>query len=309
MSDVLTEDINKTEIGTPDAGEATQMVISPQAEATQMGASVECPVCHTANAPGETWCMDCGFLLGSEPVAIGEMPEIQAEVKLVTADGTREFALKPGANVVGRENADVLLAHNTVSRKHAVVTVEENGVFVEDCGSTNGTSVDGHKIEPGERVQVKNGTEVVFGNSALKFDFPDAECAEKEAEALKSDAEEEEIEQDQPITEVEAGGEPVEPKPEPVARLVSKDGSLSFAIKPGVNTIGRRDGANDIVIPDPYCSGRHADLTAEDERLILTDLGSTNGTLVNGVKLEHNAPKELNPGDEITFGQVAFTIA
>jgi len=311
MSDVLTEDINKTEIGIPDADEATQMVM---AEATQMGASIECPVCHTGNAPGETWCMDCGFLLGSEPVVVGEMPEAPSSAKLVMADGTREFFLKPGANIVGRENADVLLSHNTISRKHAIVTVEEGGVFVEDSGSTNGTAVDGQKLQPGERVQVKNGTEVLFGNAALRFHIPETEAPEEEESEVETmdlfEAGEVAAVEEQPETgaQPEAIEEPAERELEPVARLVSKDGSLTFPIKPGANTIGRREGANDIVMPDAYCSGRHADLTAEEGRFTLTDLGSTNGTLVNGAKLEPNAPREVVLGDEITFGQTVFTI-
>lgn len=311
MTDVLTEDINKTQIGIPNEGEATQMVVSPQAEATQMGVSVDCPVCHTANAPGETWCTDCGFLLASEPVAVGEMPEAGRGAKLVTSDGTRECPLKAGANVVGREDADVLLAHNTVSRKHAVISFEESGVFVEDCGSTNGTTVDGQKIEPGERAQVKDGTEVLFGNYALRFVMPESLCVEEVAEAEVETPEEVEEAEEQPELELgleQPEVEAIEAEPEPMARLVSKDGNLAFAIKAGVNTIGRREGANDIVIPDPYCSGRHADMSAEEGRFTLTDLGSTNGTLVNGVKLEANAPKDVIPGDQITFGQMAFTI-
>jgi pSer/pThr/pTyr-binding forkhead associated (FHA) protein len=62
------------------------------------------------------------------------------------------------------------------------------------------------------------------------------------------------------------------------------------------------------MVPDPYCSGRHADLVAEDDKLVLTDVGSTNGTFVNGVRLEPNVPREVAAGDEITFGQTAFTV-
>jgi len=61
-------------------------------------------------------------------------------------------------------------------------------------------------------------------------------------------------------------------------------------------------------MPDPYCSGRHADLTFADGKFTLTDVGSTNGTLVNGVKLEIDAPREVQEGDEITLGRTVFRL-
>jgi pSer/pThr/pTyr-binding forkhead associated (FHA) protein len=100
-----------------------------------------------------------------------------------------------------------------------------------------------------------------------------------------------------------------EQEPSGIGKLVSKDGAYAFPIKDGVNTIGRRAGDNDIVIPDPYCSGKHAELTAQGGVFTITDLGSTNGTQVNGVRLEPNDPRVLQPADEITLGQIVFTIA
>jgi pSer/pThr/pTyr-binding forkhead associated (FHA) protein len=90
--------------------------------------------------------------------------------------------------------------------------------------------------------------------------------------------------------------------------LVSKDGAYSFDIHAGTNTVGRRETDNDIVIPDPYCSGRHADLAFAEGKFTLTDVGSTNGTFVNGVKLDANAPRDLVEGDEITLGRTVFAI-
>src|SRR5205807_331407 len=49
------------------------------------------------------------------------------------------------------------------------------------------------------------------------------------------------------------------------------------------NAIGR-DAGNDIAVPDEAASARHAVLEQRDEEWWIEDLGSTNGTLVNGVK-------------------------
>ena len=86
------------------------------------------------------------------------------------------------------------------------------------------------------------------------------------------------------------------------AKLVVLDGSgqprehISIA-RPPV-TIGRMS-TNDVVLSDPNVSRRHAELRHEDGRWVLVDLGSTNGTTVNG-KLARS--HTLNPGDRLRFG-------
>jgi hypothetical protein len=63
-------------------------------------------------------------------------------------------------------------------------------------------------------------------------------------------------------------------------------------------TVGRLS-SNDVVLSDPNVSRRHAELRLNDGRWVLTDLGSTNGTLVNG-KLAREHP--LSDGDRLSFG-------
>jgi pSer/pThr/pTyr-binding forkhead associated (FHA) protein len=62
-----------------------------------------------------------------------------------------------------------------------------------------------------------------------------------------------------------------------------------------------RDLNNDIVINDPEISRRHSRLYAQGNGFVLEDLGSTNGTFVNGQRLL--GPYVLRPGDTITFGE------
>jgi hypothetical protein len=63
-------------------------------------------------------------------------------------------------------------------------------------------------------------------------------------------------------------------------------------------TIGRLS-SNDVVLSDPNVSRRHAELQVNGGRWVVTDLGSTNGTLVNG-KLAREHP--LKNGDRLSFG-------
>lgn len=72
----------------------------------------------------------------------------------------------------------------------------------------------------------------------------------------------------------------------------------------GELTLGRF-GDNVIVIQDGYCSGRHARVWRERGRCYIQDLGSTNGTLVNGHRLK-DQPVALSPGAEVRIGETAF---
>jgi FHA domain-containing protein len=71
------------------------------------------------------------------------------------------------------------------------------------------------------------------------------------------------------------------------------------------NAIGR-DAGNDIPLPDEAASARHAKLDVEDGEWWIEDLGSTNGTLVNGVRITKR--EKLRAGDEIAIGRVALRL-
>lgn len=71
------------------------------------------------------------------------------------------------------------------------------------------------------------------------------------------------------------------------------------------NAIGR-DAGNDIALPDEAASARHATLALEDGDWWIEDLGSTNGTLVNGTRITKR--ERLRPGDEIAIGRVALRL-
>ncbi len=85
-------------------------------------------------------------------------------------------------------------------------------------------------------------------------------------------------------------------------RLVVRAGGVigtAYALESAEIHIGR-DAQNDIVIAEADISRRHARLTRQGDGYILEDLGSTNGTFVNGQRL--SAPYALRPGDEVRLG-------
>jgi hypothetical protein len=86
------------------------------------------------------------------------------------------------------------------------------------------------------------------------------------------------------------------------ARLVSNDGR-TYPLSVGSTVIGRGDQAN-LRLPDVGISRRHARLDFDGGQVVLTDLGSTNGTSVNGQRVSAVA---LNPGDMIQLGTTTLT--
>ncbi len=62
-----------------------------------------------------------------------------------------------------------------------------------------------------------------------------------------------------------------------------------------------RDTNNSIIINDPEVSRKHAKLTLQISTYTILDLGSTNGTFINGQRI--TASQELKPGDTVTLGE------
>ena len=76
----------------------------------------------------------------------------------------------------------------------------------------------------------------------------------------------------------------------------------------GPVVIGRgRSPSSDVVIDEPYVSSTHARLALQGPALVLEDLGSTNGTLVNGHVIEQ--PVTLREGDEVQVGDTIMRVS
>ncbi len=86
-------------------------------------------------------------------------------------------------------------------------------------------------------------------------------------------------------------------------QLIMRSGptpGAAFTLEGDQLTIGR-DSTNEIVINDAEVSRRHARLTFQGGKYVLEDLGSTNGTFVNGQRL--SGPRVLKAGEVVSFGE------
>lgn len=87
-------------------------------------------------------------------------------------------------------------------------------------------------------------------------------------------------------------------------RLVGASGS--FELLEGVHVIGREAGLTIPLVGEATVSRRHAEIVRQGDAIVLRDLGSTNGTFVNGTRIATD--QALRRGDAVQFGSVTFRI-
>ena len=255
--------------------------------------------------------------------------------RLVSLTDGREYAIGAGRAVIGRDaECDVVIESKSVSRKHAEIMGTDKGYLLVDL-STNGTYVNGEKIA-GQKVLARADV-IRVGDADLRFyadppkgGQPAAPQAPAAAPAPAAPV---------PPKASDPGGpratmpnptpKPAPPGPQPApaapARLNdTMHGTPAAAAPPGplasilvrsgtkkgqriqirvpVVNIGRAE-YNDIVLPEESVSTQHAKLQRRDGIWILIDLGSTNGTFVDGERIEGETP--LAPGSTVRFGDAS----
>jgi hypothetical protein len=79
-----------------------------------------------------------------------------------------------------------------------------------------------------------------------------------------------------------------------------------FTLQPET-TLGAKPGA-DLILGDPYISGKHARLRWDGVGWWIEDLGSRNGTFLNGSQVPPNTPQSVSPGAWIQVGGMSLTL-
>ncbi len=112
---------------------------------------------------------------GTEPVPVTSLLAGAFRYALIIERGPRAgltYVLGDGTTIAGRtEDVGIFLGDVTVSRHHARFTVDEEGLSVEDLGSTNGTYVN---LERLDKARLNAGDEVIIGKFHLVVAVGDA---------------------------------------------------------------------------------------------------------------------------------------
>jgi pSer/pThr/pTyr-binding forkhead associated (FHA) protein len=261
---------------------------------------VVCPVCQLKNPDAETFCAECGFLLTSKLEDFAALPssdDLASYPHLEDASG-RNYPLRPGVNTLGRENTDILIVDRSVSRYHGMIVYdEERNIFsVEDTGSTNGSQVNGEPLGTHNPRPIRPGDNLTFGNIALRFVAGGSGAVN---------------------ATVPESLEPVETTLPNASKLISSDplgrllllrgnGPREVLLEPGVTTIGRTADNKVCLNDDKYVSGHHAKIEADGDLFLLLDVGSTNGTFLNGLRMTTNTAIAISDSDEVLIGGLLF---
>lgn len=211
-----------------------------------------------------------------------QRPGVPTAPELVLETDRGFTRMSPGRDYhVGRDPlCEICLDDARVSWHHAVLRPKGDHWMVEDEGSTNGTWADGHRIR---EWAVGPGTELRFGSAE---DGPRAVLAG--APAASADV--------RPSRVSHPGLTGTFRQPTTVRPLLAR-----AAVR-----IGRAPD-NDLVIDDLIVSRHHAELRALADRTYeIADVGSHNGTYLNGARVDRASP--LAEGDIVGIGHSAFCL-
>ncbi|GBD85629.1 glycogen accumulation regulator GarA [bacterium BMS3Abin02] len=140
---------------------------------------MHCPSCHAEIPNDAAQCPVCGISIEHEPT-ITFVPEMAASVSeaeeatlsggyiLLVKRGPRAgmgWVLQQGTTTVGRHpDSAIFLDDITVSRHHCRLILDRTDLTVEDSGSTNGTYVNGERVD---RAALETGDELIVGKFHL----------------------------------------------------------------------------------------------------------------------------------------------
>jgi pSer/pThr/pTyr-binding forkhead associated (FHA) protein len=249
-----------------------------------------CKECGNPIQPGFRFCGTCGAkvdLPAAKPahgerrtMFFGAMQAARAKLVLIKGDGLDgiSFTLAGQDHIAGRTEGPLLFQDDPfLSPRHANFYYKDGKLVVRDEGSANGIFVRIRTAMP-----LVAGDRFLVGEQVMRVEPTPPETA-----GLGPDAD---------GTYVFAS-----PRRASRVRLVQllRGGDIGLIFRAAGDTISLGRDGNDINFPDdPFISGRHAQVSYGDSGLVLTDMGSKNGTFLRIQK-----DTQLAHGDYVFMGQ------
>ena len=189
----------------------------------------------------------------------------------------------PAEVVIGREaSAQICLPKTVISKQHAQLIFDANSnLFIIDLGSSNGTFLNDRKLEHGVPYQIRTTDQLRFaGQQGIKLVFnPDAYQLDKSQN----------------------------PSSNSNANNITNTNILEKFKTKNIISIGRSDD-NDVVLNHSSISRRHATIEKKSqEEFIILDQNSTNGTYINGKRL--NGSQRISKNDIIIIGRFQLSLS
>lgn len=269
--------------GQPPMGQPMAQQPANQSGPTSYGRT--CAQCQAAIPPNFKFCGVCGTPAVQAPAQAAPPPAVSAGITatmtLIRPDGSQggQHSLHEGSNQLGRSHGDIFESDGYLSPVHAELVLSRDGVHtLRDLDSLNGVFVrmtEEEELQPGQIVRI--------GQELLRFDL---------------------IEPPEPHDDgTEVMGSP---NPGYWGRITVIIGdNVTGAAYPLLGdsiTMGREHG--DINFPDDgYVSGMHARLVTRDNRVYLSDMGSSNGTFMKVA-----SERKLSNNSYVLLGQQLFRL-
>ncbi len=163
------------------------------AAAPAAGGPTACAACGANNLPNVAFCEDCGASLSAggvnpvssqppvtydapTPVAPTPQPDAGRRARLLHSSG-KEFPLDKDVILIGRRSPvdgifpEVDLTdydtESYISRRHAKLMLNESGILFEDLGSSNGSFLNGSRMQSGVQQMVRDGDSLRLGKTEL----------------------------------------------------------------------------------------------------------------------------------------------
>ncbi|MFN8458203.1 MAG: FHA domain-containing protein [Anaerolineae bacterium] len=228
-----------------------------------------CPHCgKKLPRPDVAFCPNCGTPLRGEAAQAADTVHGGSLAKIIInipGEESREEFLSKAVTSLGRRNTNhIQIMSAIVSGQHAQIELTRQGHTLTDLRSTNGTYLNGKRLEPGQPYPLGNNDLIRFsdalGNSAsLTYIAPSSFGAVGQAVIAKT-----------------------------------------FNLQSQISYIGRNPNAA-IPLDHPAVSWNHARVIQQDgQRVAIADLSSNNGTFVNGAQLK--GERTLERGDVVQIG-------
>ncbi len=255
--------------------------------------------------------------------------------ELVLETNGRTWTLDPSRSYsLGRDpQGDIVFDDARVSWRHATVSFNGRSWVIEDPGSTNGTFVQGQRIRqleigPGSAVHLGNATDgprLTLSAAAAAVGTPQAQpqqqpyaaqgagpgWGQKQTPQQEPQHQAPQADWQQPRQGPQSPSIPHQQGPGAGAPPVHGDRSPTTFYQFSLGRVMRIGRAleNDLVVSDLQVSRNHAEFHATpDGRFEIRDLGSHNGTYVNGQPIPKGGSVQLGPTDIVGVGHSTFRI-